>query len=91
MWRHEEAPENPTSGLLFEAVTHHFAQLRTIGVSEALFVYLQVANLVDSSADAMAFIAGPWLVLELTSSALTTGVIATVAAITPVEMSPLAG
>jgi hypothetical protein len=48
----------------------------TMEVSKAPFVFLQVANLAGSSANAMAFIAVPWLVLELTGSALTTGVIA---------------
>ena len=63
----------------------------TSGVSKAPFVFLQVANLAGSSANAMAFIAIPWLVLEITGSALTTGVIAAIAAIPAIAMSPLAG
>jgi len=61
------------------------------GVSRAPFVFLQIANLSGSSANAMAFIAIPWLVLELTGSALTTGIVAAIAAIPAIAMSPLAG
>jgi MFS family permease len=39
----------------------------------------------------MTFIAIPWLVLELTGSALSTGIIAALAAIPAIAMSPLAG
>jgi MFS family permease len=39
----------------------------------------------------MAFIAIPWLVLELTGSAASTGVVAAVAAVSAILMSPLAG
>lgn len=60
-------------------------------VSKAPFVLLQVANIAGSSANAMAFIAIPWLVLELTGSALTTGLVAAVAAVPAIVMSPLAG
>jgi MFS family permease len=60
-------------------------------VSKAPFVLLQVANISGASANAMAFIAIPWLVLELTGSALTTGLVAAVAAIPAIVMSPLAG
>lgn len=59
--------------------------------SKAPFVFLQIANFAGASANAMAFIAIPWLVLELTGSALTTGIIAAVAAIPAIVMSPLAG
>lgn len=60
-------------------------------VSKAPFVLLQLANIAGASANAMAFIAIPWLVLEVTGSALTTGIIAAVAAIPAIAMSPLAG
>lgn len=59
--------------------------------SKAPFVLLQVANVAGSSANAMAFIAIPWLVLELTGSALATGIIAAIAAVPAIAMSPLAG
>lgn len=39
----------------------------------------------------MTFIAIPWLVLELTGSALSTGIVAALAAIPAIAMSPLAG
>jgi MFS family permease len=39
----------------------------------------------------MAFIAIPWLVLELTGSALSTGIVAAIAAIPAIVMSPIAG
>ena len=52
---------------------------------------LQVANFAGASANAMTFIAIPWLVLELTGSALSTGIVAALAAIPAIVMSPLAG
>ena len=55
------------------------------------FVLLQVANFAGASANAMTFIAIPWLVLELTGSALSTGIVAALAAIPAIAMSPLAG
>ena len=55
------------------------------------FVLLQVANFAGASANAMTFIAIPWLVLELTGSALSTGIVAALAAIPAIVMSPLAG
>lgn len=55
------------------------------------FVLLQVANFAGASANSMTFIAIPWLVLELTGSALSTGIVAALAAIPAIVMSPLAG
>ena len=55
------------------------------------FALLQVANFAGASANAMTFIAIPWLVLELTGSALSTGIVAALAAIPAIAMSPLAG
>lgn len=55
------------------------------------FALLQVANFAGASANAMTFIAIPWLVLELTGSALSTGLIAALAALPAIAMSPLAG
>ncbi len=55
------------------------------------FALLQVANFAGASANAMTFIAIPWLVLELTGSALSTGIVAALAAIPAIVMSPLAG
>jgi MFS family permease len=52
---------------------------------------LQVASFAGATANAMTFIAIPWLVLELTGSALSTGIIAALAAIPAIAMSPLAG
>lgn len=55
------------------------------------FVLLQVANFAGASANAMTFIAIPWLVLELSGSPLNTGIVAALAAIPAIVMSPLAG
>jgi MFS family permease len=52
---------------------------------------LQVASFAGATANAMTFIAIPWLVLELTGSALSTGIIAALAAIPAIAMSPVAG
>jgi MFS family permease len=54
-------------------------------------VLLQLANISAAAANAVAFIAIPWLVLELTGSAAITGVVAAVAAVPAILMSPLAG
>ena len=59
--------------------------------SRRSFALLQVANFAGASANAMTFIAIPWLVLELTGSALSTGLIAALAALPAIAMSPLAG
>lgn len=69
----------------------NYTELVKNGAPRGSFVLLQVANLAGSSANAMAFIAVPWLVLELTGSALTTGIVAAIAAIPAIIMSPLAG
>lgn len=63
----------------------------TTRVSRLPFALLQVANFAGASANAMTFIAIPWLVLELTGSALSTGIIAALAAIPAIAISPLAG
>jgi len=63
----------------------------TTRVSRLPFALLQVANFAGASANAMTFIAIPWLVLELTGSALSTGIIAALAAIPAIATSPLAG
>jgi MFS family permease len=55
------------------------------------FALLQVASFAGATANAMTFIAIPWLVLELTGSALSTGIIAALAAIPAIAMSPVAG
>lgn len=55
------------------------------------FALLQSANFAGASANAMTFIAIPWLVLELTGSALSTGIVAALAAIPAIAMSPVAG
>lgn len=55
------------------------------------FVLLQVANFAGASANSMTFIAIPWLVLELTGSSVSTGIVAALAAIPAIVMSPLAG
>jgi MFS family permease len=60
-------------------------------VSRRPFVLLQLANISGASANAMAFIAIPWLVLELSGSALSAGVVAAVAALPAIAMSPVAG
>lgn len=73
------------------AVPGNYTDVVKNGAARSSFVLLQIANLAGSSANAMAFIAVPWLVLELTGSALTTGIVAAIAAIPAIIMSPLAG
>jgi MFS family permease len=52
---------------------------------------LQGANLFGSTANSMAFIAIPWLVLEITGSATSTGLIVGVSFLPVIVMAPLAG
>lgn len=52
---------------------------------------LQTANLLGSTANSMAFIAIPWLILELTGSATSTGLIVGIAYLPVILMAPLAG
>jgi MFS family permease len=52
---------------------------------------LQGANLLGSTANSMAFIAIPWLVLELTGSATSTGLIVGISYLPVIFMAPLAG
>ena len=52
---------------------------------------LQTANLLGSTANSMAFIAIPWLILELTGSATSTGLIVGISFLPVIIMAPLAG
>jgi len=52
---------------------------------------LQGANLFGSTANSMAFIAIPWLVLEITGSATSTGLIVGISFLPVIVMAPLAG
>jgi MFS family permease len=52
---------------------------------------LQLANLLGSTANSMAFIAIPWLVLEVTGSATSTGIIMGISFLPVILMAPLAG
>lgn len=52
---------------------------------------LQSANLLGSTANSMAFIAIPWLVLEITGSATSTGLIVGISFLPVIVMAPLAG
>ena len=52
---------------------------------------LQAANLLGSTANSMAFIAIPWLILELTGSATSTGLIVGISFLPVIIMAPLAG
>ena len=52
---------------------------------------LQSANLLGSTANSMAFIAIPWLILELTGSATSTGLIVGISYVPVIVMAPLAG
>jgi len=52
---------------------------------------LQIANLLGSTANSMAFIAIPWLILELTGSATSTGLIVGISYLPVIVMAPLAG
>jgi MFS family permease len=52
---------------------------------------LQTANLLGSTANSMAFIAIPWLILELTGSATSTGLIVGISYLPVMIMAPLAG
>jgi MFS family permease len=54
-------------------------------------VLLQAANLLGSTANSMVFIAIPWLVLELTGSATSTGLIVGLTYVPVIVMAPLAG
>lgn len=54
-------------------------------------VLLQVANLLGSTANSMVFIALPWLVLEVTGSATSTGLIVGLTFLPVIVMAPLAG
>lgn len=55
------------------------------------FLLLQVANLASAMANAMAFIAIPWLVIDVTGSALQTGIVAGVSGLPAVFLAPVAG
>lgn len=52
---------------------------------------LQTANLFGSTANSMAFIAIPWLILDLTGSATSTGLIVGISSLPVIVMAPLAG
>lgn len=52
---------------------------------------LQAANLLGSTANSMAFIAIPWLILEITGSATSTGLIVGISYLPVIVMAPLAG
>jgi len=52
---------------------------------------LQTANLLGSTANSMAFIAIPWLILELTGSATSTGLIVGISYLPVIIMAPLVG
>ena len=52
---------------------------------------LQSANLLGSTANSMAFIAIPWLILELTGSATSTGIIVGISFLPVIVMAPVAG
>ena len=52
---------------------------------------LQTANLLGSTANSMAFITIPWLILELTGSATSTGLIVGISFLPVIIMAPLAG
>jgi MFS family permease len=52
---------------------------------------LQTANLLGSTANSMAFITIPWLILEITGSATSTGLIVGVSFLPVIVMAPLAG
>lgn len=53
--------------------------------------FLQLANLLGSTANSMAFIAIPWLILELTGSATSTGIIVGISFLPVIIMAPVAG
>ena len=59
--------------------------------SKRPMVLLQVANLLGSTANSMVFIAVPWLVLEITGSATSTGVVVGLTFLPVIIMAPLAG
>lgn len=52
---------------------------------------LQLANLLGSTANSMAFIAIPWLILEITGSATSTGIIVGISFLPVIIMAPIAG